>query len=70
MVMVNILPALHMYIPLSIMKLITAIMIPNRARKTQSSPSLANVCFHRKDMDFASLPGKKSHKYFDQAFTN
>lgn len=59
-----------MNIPLSIMKLITAIMIPKRARKTQSSPSRANVCFHRKDMDFASFPVKNFKQLYRSNFYN
>ena len=53
------LPVLHMDMPLSIIKLKTAIIIPNNAKKTQSSPNLANVCFHRKDIVFANLPKHK-----------
>lgn len=49
---------MHIDIPLSIMKLKTAMIRPNSARKTQSSPNLANVCLHRNDIAFANLPIK------------
>lgn len=50
------LPLSHTDIPLSIMKLSKAIMIPNRARNTQSSPNLAKVCLHRNEIALASFP--------------
>lgn len=53
--------------PLSMMKESRAMMMPNRARKTQSSPRRANVCFQTHDeMRFirvARLPNS-SCKYF------
>lgn len=61
------LPFVHIDMPLSIINESMAIMMPSRARKTQSSPRRASVCFQTHDeMRFirvARLPSS-SCKYF------
>lgn len=71
-IVMNILPLSHTDIPLSIMKLSNAIIIPSRAKKTQSSPNFAKEFFHRKDIAFANFPVKHEiphlYSYIDQIF--